>query len=207
MKRLWSCVGFALLLAAPSWAAEARIDLELITTDEFPPTGAQPWIERLKVLPNTSLRIRAASSGERELVENRGTEQSPRYHVVGVLTSGDRLRLPGAEFAARDRAGIANWFEKLRQDGIPGLAEKPTAFGLNSQQLVQFHERVSPAISWTTQGKRPGEVARQVVRDLGLEFEVTRQATDAFQRNATVSDELQGLSSGTALAAVLRPWD
>src|SRR6187397_1895494 len=74
------------------------IQFELVTEQGFPLGGSQAWLELLAKLNQTSIRIRAADEGEREAIQNQGTEDKPSYHVVGVLTSRHRLRIPGREF-------------------------------------------------------------------------------------------------------------
>jgi hypothetical protein len=181
------------------------IDVELVKRPGFPLTGDKAWIDVLKGFKLSSLRIRAASAGEQEAVENRGAASAPSYRVIGVLTDRNRLKLPGVEFTLSDRALIGKWFDKLRDEGISALHEKPAAFGLTSEQLVQFHDQLAKPWGSSTKGRRAGDVAREIVQGLPLEFEVTTEATRSFGRNEQVLDELQGLSRGTVLAALLRP--
>jgi hypothetical protein len=208
MKRIAALLICGLCLVAPaatSRAAEAAVEIELLTEPGFPLDGAQTWLQALKSVPTSGLRIRAAEGGERAAVENRGTETAPRYRVIGVLTARNRLRLPGAEFSLQDRAAIAQWFEKLRAEGFSPPGETRAAFGLSSEQLVKFHEQLAAPLDFSTKDQRAGDVARRIVKGTSLTFEVTIEARQAFGRNEPVADELQGVSSGTALAAVLRP--
>jgi hypothetical protein len=186
-------------------AGEARITVELATESGFPIDGQRRWIDALKDLGFASLRIRTARPGEKESVTNRGSEDAPLYAVVGLLTVRNRLILPGGQFSINDRGEIAKWFETLRTEGVGGPTKQTLAFGLSEDELLQFHEQVSQPLTFATEGKRAGDVVRQLVRELGLACEVTTKATQAFYRNETVPDELRGVSAGTALAATLRP--
>lgn len=188
-----------------TFGAEPSVDIELLTERGVSMDMPQKWIETMKAVPNATLRIRSASGDERETVENRGTESAPRYHVVGLLTARNRLRLPGAEFSPGDRTAISTWFEKLRAEGPRQPDEGTAAFGLSSEQLVKFHDLLAKPVDFATKGQRAGDMARQMVKSTEMPFEVTAEAKAAFARNETVEDELQGLTCGTALAAVLRP--
>jgi len=186
-------------------SAAPRVSFELVTEPGFPITGAQRWVDVMKDIDQTGIRIRAARAGDKVEVLNRGTETSPSYHAVGILTERNQLILLGGEFSLNDRAKLKQWVEKLQQDGVSSLTETKAAFGLTGKQLVAFHERLAKPIAFDTKDVRSGDVARQIIRGLAIEFTVTEQARRAFQLNEPVPDELKGLSSGTALAAALRP--
>jgi hypothetical protein len=114
--------------------------------------------------------------------------------------------LPGSrEISLDDRGSVVKWIEDLRVVGIPRDRESELAFGLASNELVAFHERLTKPVTFETNGVRSGDVARRIVKEVSLDFEVSTAASRAFARNELVADELQGLSHGTALSAVLRP--
>ncbi len=193
-------------LPAALTAAAPRVDLELVTEKGFPITGAQQWIQALQGVGAGDIRIRAANPGDQWSITNRGTEQSPAYHVVGILTADSVLRLPGGSFRMGDRAGISTWIKKLQEGGEEGLSAKPGAFGLTGKQLVAVHEQLAALLSFETKGKRIGDVARELARSLPLEVAVDAAAQRVFAADQTpVAEELQGVSCGTALAAILRP--
>jgi len=197
---------FAFVVAGRSLAmAGPPVSFELITDGGFPVSGAQRWIEALKDLDQSGLRIRSGRPGDKTEVTNRGTEESPSYHVVGILMANNQLALPYAKFSLSDRAGIAKWIEKLQDDGIDGLTTSKAAFGLTADELVEFDKQLSTPINFDTKGIRAGDVARKIVQSLAMESSVTTDARRAFARNETVLDELNGLSAGTSLAATLRP--
>ena len=181
------------------------IQMELVTEQGFSPTDSQKWIQFLSKLELTSIRIRGADVGDRESIENTGTEARPMYRVVGVLTYRNRLRLPGGEFALGERERLAAWIKKVEADGAAGPTQKTAAFGLTPEQLVAFHEKMAPATHTETKGRRSGDVARDLVKELGNEFVVSDNARQAFGSDEKCQDDLRGLSLGTALAATIRP--
>ena len=168
-------------------------------------TGAQRWIDALKDLDQSGLRIRGGQAGDKTEVINRGTEDSPRYHVVGILMANNQLALPNGKFGLNDRAGIAKWIEKLQEGGIDGLTKAKAAFGLTSEELVEIDKQLANPINFDTKGVRAGDVVRKIVQSLPMETSVSANAAQAFARNEPVLDELNGMSAGTSLAAALRP--
>lgn len=186
-------------------AAGPRVSFELVTEAGFPVGGEQRWIDVLKGLDQAGIRIRTGRPGDKVEVTNLGTEDSPSYRVIGILSANNRLEVVGAKFTLADRAKIAQWIEKLQEGGIANLTGARVAFGLTPEQLVAFHDALANPITIKTKGVRAGDVTRTLVRGLAIKYSVTTAARRAFARNEAVLDELQGLSVGTALAATLRP--
>ena len=208
MRFAWARFTSALLLAlaCPQVAFSApRVTFELVTEAGFPLGGEQRWIRVLSGLDQSGIRVRAGRPGDKIDITNRGTEAFPSYHVVGILSATNKLELTGAVFSLRDGAKIAQWTEQLREGGVDGLTAERVAFGLTPDQLVSFHDALAKPIAFKTKGVRAGDVARKIVSSLNVPFSVEAQARRAFSRNEAVLDELSGLSTGTSLAATLRP--
>jgi hypothetical protein len=189
-----------------SAAGQARIDFELAMEAGNSPASARQWIELFKDLERTGVRVRSAKTSEQPQARNLGTDTAPQYHVLGIITNRQRLLLPGGRaFGVRDRAGIEQWIALLREDGVAGLTAERGTFGLTKEELVALHGKLSRPVSFATRGQSAGSVAKRLVLGLAVQFEVTPRATQEFAHQDQVGDELQGLSSGTALAATLRP--
>ena len=98
---------FVAMVAAAATAAP-RIDLELGTAEGFPPPARQRWFQLLMELKVDNLQIRAAQrAGEKPAIEKAGSDADPSYKVIGTLTAGDELQLPGGKFNSRDRGRLA----------------------------------------------------------------------------------------------------
>lgn len=195
----------AFLLPTSPGLAAATVELELCTQQGFPLTGAQRWIETLKGL-DVRLRIRGAAPGDQAEVVRRGTDSAPVYHVKGILTRQDTLLVPGGRFTNRDRAAIAAWLQRVREGGFdPDQGSRPSAFGLTGEELVKLHESLAGRVLQSTKGQSPKEVVRQIAGRTGAPVQVDPAARGAFAEAGPVGDELQGLASGTALAAAVRP--
>lgn len=209
MQKVPSCLMWILMFVmstSPSIALAApRVELELVTERGFPLTGAQQWLESLSYVGASGIRIREARPGDVGSVTNRGSEQSPSYHVVGVLTAQNTLRLPGGTFTLSDRAGITKWITKLQSGGEEALTARTGAFGLTSKQLVSIHDELAARVTTTTRGKRTGEVVQSIVQSLPREVAIDPAARQVLLGEDAVAEEMLGVSSGTALAAALRP--
>jgi hypothetical protein len=189
-------------LAARS--AEPRVNLEIATSPDFPQTDIRKWSELLGKLELGSVRIRGGSENDAPEIKVLGKEDSPTYQVVGILTP-DKLLLPKARFAYSDRAKIEQWFAKLKEGGIEGVTVKPAAFGLLPTQLVAVHEALAVPVAFSTKDQPPQSVAKRIADGLSLKFITDAAGQRALASEELVADELQGVSSGTALAAIFRP--
>jgi hypothetical protein len=124
---------------------------------------------------------------------------------MGLLTAKNTLVVPGGEFRMSDKAGIAAWLAKLREGGERRLHEREGAFGLTPTQLVAVHEALSQSVTFSTKGERSFDVLKRVAGGLSLPFLSDPMTRQVLMGDDPVADELQGLSAGTVMVAVLRP--
>jgi len=198
--------GLLLIFAVPFVAlAEGRVEFELVTEDGFALDGAREWLSALEGIELANVRIRGAKTGDAPAIERRGSEASPTYHVIGVLTAGNKLRVPGASFGLGDKGRIAAWVGKLKEGGEEALTTKPSAFGLLPKQLVVVHEALAGPVRFSTLGMSPQEAVEKIAAQVSLKLLVSAPAQRALASEEKIGEELQGISSGTALAAVVRP--
>lgn len=203
---LFSLVAIAMVIAPPrAFAAQPRIDLELATESDFPATEARKWSEMLGQLGLSSVRIRGGKESDVPEIQTLGKDDSPSYRVVGILTGDGKLLLPKGRFTLSDRGRIEQWLAKLREGGIEGVTVKPAAFGLLPTQLVTVHEALAVPVTFSTAGQKPQAAAKKIADGLSLKFITDATGQRALASPEPIADELQGLSSGTALAAILRP--
>lgn len=188
-----------------STAAEPIVDFELATAPGFPLTGARKWIDFVKECGVIRIRIRGARATDEASVKNIGTTARPIYHVTGVISADNKLYLEGGVFRLGQKAPLTAWVRKLKLDGIEALTTQTSAFGLTDQQLLKLHAQLSRKVTFTTLGLNSGDAVRQVARQLELRVTLVGDARASLDSKQEVLDELQGLSSGTALAALLRP--
>lgn len=199
----------AIIALSPAWAdtamAAPRVELELLADEGVPPTSSQRWLVALRTAGFSNVRIRQARPSDQIEISRRGSDSAPRYQVVGLLTAGNTLRLPGGEFGMRDTTGLKQWLAKLHEGGEQRLHETEGPFGLTPTQLVAVHEALSHSVDFSTRGQRSFDAMKQIAGSLSLPFMSDAAARRVMAGPETVADELQGLSAGTALVAILRP--
>jgi hypothetical protein len=195
----------AMVTVSQMEAANPRVDLEIAAEPAFSMVQAAAWSELLSKAGFSSVRIRGGNDGEQAAIMTRGSAAAPAYQVLGILTGNNQLLLPEGRFGLMDRGAIEKWLEKLRSGGEEEILIKPVAFGLLPRQLVAVHEALAVSVKTSTAGKYPREVAKAIADGLTLKFVTDGAGQQALAAGEPVVDELQGVSSGTALAAVLRP--
>ena len=191
--------------AATCRAADARVELEISSEPGFPIADAREWTEMLSKAGFSTVRIRGGKAGDTLAVQTRGSEAAPSYLVTGALTADGQLLLLKGRFGIGDRAKIEAWLAKLRDGGKDAVTIKPEAFGLLPKQLVAVHEALAVRVAFSTKDKKPRDVAKQIADTLSLKFISATAGQTALAAGEPMTDELQGLSAGTALAATLRP--
>ncbi|MHB0958019.1 MAG: hypothetical protein ACYC0X_11110 [Pirellulaceae bacterium] len=185
--------------------SEPPLSLELITLSGFPIDGQRQWMETLKDLGLAHVRIRSGRPDEEPTITNRGTDDEPRYVVVGVLSQDNRLHLPGLTVRSSQRQQLKDWIARVRSGGIDAVTGEAGAFGLTAKQFFALQEVMKPAITFATKGKPVRDVVQQITDTLPVAVEIDAAAAPLVAGRELVPDELQGLSRATALAAAVRP--
>ncbi len=196
-------VGFFLLVLCAA-AAAPQVEIELVVQRQAPLTAGHEWMRVFSELKPGGIRIRQQGLAQPKIEEVK-TGQSTVYRVTGLVTSQNELHLPGAKFSLQDKAKLREWLAKVSR-GEGGGPEKTsaTAFGLTPEQLVRVRDLLRPQVSEPTAGKPAFQVIEQIAGGLTLPIRLSPAARTALQ-TGKARDELSGLSSGTALAALLRP--
>ncbi len=188
-----------------SAAADAHVEFELVTEKGFPPASTQKWFQTFTELKVAGVRIRTAQPADKPKIDVTGKQESPRYKVVGTITARGVLVVPGGQFTVNDGPRIAKWMRELANNGIEGVTTPKSAFGLTKTQIEEVTKELARPVDFDTKGAKATEVAKQLVAGLKLKTTVNKDAKRSLAEDDPVRDELRGLSTGTALAAVLRP--
>jgi hypothetical protein len=196
-----------LLWLAPCAAlgATPRVTLEIVIAQGVAPTAPQQWSQALSQLGLDDVQIRSARPTDQVGIATR-EGATTAYHVTGVLTGRGDLALPGGRFSINDRAGLAQWIERLRAVG-PEVVTSPVRlpFDLSPAMLAAAKQELARPLQMPTAGVSPVEVAAVIHRQLGSRLFITKSLHEELRATGPVADELNGLSIGTALAAALRP--
>ena len=185
--------------------AQGTVSLEVVIVGGTPISAGHDWLDILKDAGFSNLRIRSARPEDEIKVTPTETTAEPSYHVIGVLTGDNRLRLPGNHFSMRDGRHIQHWVNTLGEAGPEGLFEPTVAFGLSAELLVQLHDDLARPLTKPTKGRSSKQIVREIARIVDFRIKIDSAVRKSFPANFPVADELQGISAGTSLAAVLRP--
>ncbi len=181
-----------------------RLEVELVTEAGATPTAAQQWYKVLTAAKVDDLRVHAGASSTLPDVTASYRAGVPVYKVVGVVNRSGDLVLPSVTFRPADKARLAEWLAKVRQQGPDALkVGERLPFGLAKDSLEQFRADLSRPLKLSTSGMRPVEFIHQVA-DI-LAYPLSTDTTSAARLNAAepLVTELRGTSLGTSLAYVL----
>jgi hypothetical protein len=196
----------AILVLAMSAAVQAApaIELEIVTEQGLQITAPQEWLQLMTQLGINNVRIRGSHAGDEPAITNVGTDDRPRYHAVGVLSSRGELRMPGGTFTAADRDGLADYFRRLADDGPEAMTAPRGRFGLTEKQLAAVFAELAQPIDFETKGQTLSAVLQQLQANSHVPIAIDEHADRALRAASPVADEVRGLSAGTGLAILLR---
>lgn len=204
MYRLCGLLLCATLATTATAAEPPRVSLEVVTERGLSATAPQKWQRALAGLGISGLRIRSATATDEIGVEQSGSRARPSYQVVGLLSAQGVLYVPGGQFTLRDVGKLRTWLDNLRADGPEGVTSERSAFGLTPSRLKTVHDDLSQPVVFSTEGASATKVLGRIAGQLAIPFSVEPGARRALA-GVEVADELRGIASGTALAAILRP--
>ena len=200
-------VSFCLLFYGPATvdAAAPAVDIEVINEGNRSILAPQEWAEVLGKAGFSRVSIRSKRLGDTPGVENIGTAQFPRYRVVAFLRN-DRLVFPsGDQFNQREFLKIKQWLRNLQQGGDGSGDNTQSPFGLSATQLDRARQQMSAQVNCATDGMELAELIDRLHAEQRLPLAINKSQREKIVRSATSSENLKGLATGTALAALLRP--
>jgi len=205
-----SSIAKCLLVLAASccWASAAhakpQVTLELLTRPGLPLTASQEWHRALSGLGVASLQIRPAGTRDEMGISQQGSKSAPSYKVIGIISSDNVLHVPGGNFKPGDTAKLRKWLENLSDEGAEGVTAARSAFGMIPRQLEQVQDDLKRPVDFSTKGMPTAKAVRKIATQLKFPLTID-EAAGLELAKVEVDDELTGLSSGTALALMLRP--
>lgn len=180
----------------------ANVDLEVVRSANAPFNAAQEWARALEKLKSIPVRLNGNQVPQPSVKKNGNT-----VRVVAVIDGNNRLVVPGRSFTMRQTAALQSWLNAQAN----GTASDTTAvaknrFGLTTQQLKRTHESLKGLVAESTQGKKVLPVVTTIARQAGLSLSLSA-GMQTIAADAVVHDEWQGFTSGTTIAALLRPLE
>ncbi len=191
-----------LLAAAPA----ASVELEIFVVRRAPITAAQDWLRELAAAGLTRVRIRAKQESDQVGIETLGLETQPAYRVLGTINMHNELVLPGGRYRLGEARQAVRWLEEVAHKGPghkAGAEEERGPGGLSGEPLRELKKALARPVGAATKDKDRAEVLKQVAGQVGVALRAGGALGEGLAGH-TVAEELQGLSSGTALAYLLR---
>lgn len=204
-QALLGLIGFFSLLCdvARAQAIEPRIQLEVAVDPRLPPLTHHDWAKALSEVGVENLRVRTAYPNDTPNIQEIPSESVPTYQVLGVVNAQNELLLPDARFTIRQIDRLKQWINDLRHQGPPQSRPKQVAFGLNIVQFEQVRQDMSRPVEVSTKSRPRAELVETLVSSLSYPTVFDPQARQRLGRDLW-EEELQGLTTGTALAYILR---
>lgn len=184
-------------------AGEARVEIELAMERTYIATSQQQWYRLFADLGIDNLRIRKALLGEKAELKTEGAQDSPVYRVTGLLKAGDQLVLPDGKYGLGDGARLAKWLAKLRAEGPQKEGAVAPPFGLDNKQFSAVKTDLRQRVGFSTKDLTPSELLSKLSATMAHRPVVDRLAKKPLDAGEPIEAELQGLTSGTALAYAL----
>jgi hypothetical protein len=203
--RLQTCLTiFAVFAIAAAAPAAPPIELELVTERGLQITAPQQWLQLFAKIGVTNVRIRTASGSEQPAVDNRGTAERPRFHVVGVLKARNEVQLPGGTFRQGERQKLADYFARLSADGAESMTAERGRFGLTEKEFTAVHADLAQPLNFITKDQALQAVLKRVQQKLTHPLTLNAAADQAIRTAPPVADDVSKLTVGTGLAIILR---
>ncbi|HEX4416024.1 MAG TPA: hypothetical protein VH107_20500, partial [Lacipirellulaceae bacterium] len=129
-------------------AAAPPIELELATERGLQITAPQEWLQLLSSIGIEHVTIHGMQPGDEPRVTNTGSPPKSAYHVLGILTLQDQLRLPGGTFSRGQRAKLKDYFDRLSADGAEAMTAPRGRFGLTEKELTAVFGELSRPVDF-----------------------------------------------------------
>jgi hypothetical protein len=194
---------FLFLALSTCQTTAAVVDLEVAMETVLPITRIKVWASFLQKAGFTNVQLRSAKLTDMPKVKTLGRKESPTYVVTGIL-AGDTLHLPGGTFKYGQIDEAKLWIKRLQGDGVAALTTQKGAYGLSRDQIVEVYDQLTLKVKATTTGRTTKEVIRSISRIWDLQVSVDPAARTQLFSQVPFNDELQGVTSGTAMAIVLK---
>jgi hypothetical protein len=180
------------------------IELELATERGLQITAPQEWLQLLAGIGIHQVDIRGSHSGDEPHIESRGGARAAGFHVVGILTSGNQLRLPGGTFSRSDRTQIKDYFARLSADGADAATSPRIRFGLTEKELTAVLADLAQPIDFETKGLSPRSAIDRLHTKCSFKFAIDADAQKLLRTASPIVDDFKGVAAGTGSAIILR---
>lgn len=188
----------ATLLSASLFAATT--ELNIVTTSRAPFNAKQTWALALGKLRNVQVR-----SGSNPRAEPSVKRTGDSVRITGVVDATNQLVVPGKRFSIQQVAALQRWIDQQKNAKPQGEAANDR-FGLTKRQLDKVHGQLKAVVVSSTKDKSVRKAISSAAKAARLPLKFDRTANRVVGQSK-VADEWQGFTSGTMIAAALRPLE
>lgn len=184
------------------------ITLEIAPDSRGALGSQQKWMQALQNVGATRVVSGLSGGTAQASIDEKENTRSISIRVTGFIEKG-KLVLPGGKFSIRETKKIKALLDGFRKDGAEVTLSEKKAFGLTAKQLVWLHNQLTVKVEISTKGQELSKVinalATPVTENSQIKLVQDKMTRRVLAGAEIVNEELQGLSTGTALAAILRP--
>jgi hypothetical protein len=192
---------FALTLSAQ---AAGTVQLELVGDSQGAAMFYQEWSQALGKAGIRNVRILPVNEDAKPGIETQGTGANSVYVVTGIIRTRDELLLPGGKFRRTEIGKIAKWLKDLAERGPNPAKETKAPFDLTAEEFEKVHQDLATPVGFSTKDMTRQQAVKKIAGQLKLPIKLDADTAQKLGETK-VEEELADLSSGTALACVLRP--
>lgn len=204
-SRLVAFAVFVIFCSDVAWGAKPRVEIEVFAEPSLSSSSAaQRWTKTLGDAGFDAVRFRPLRNGDRPDVQTQTVGGSTVVSVTAQLTGRGTLITSAGQITTSESTKLKKWLGDLQSGGgVP--AERKTVFGLTGQQFADLKTALGRPIAYATKGQRPEKIWEQIKSTLPVPLTVDPIIEKEMLADEPVRDELQGLATGTVLAALVRP--
>jgi hypothetical protein len=183
--------------------ADAPVEVVIAYEQGVQITAPQEWLQQFTRLGVDNVQIRSQRRGDSPQLESIGSPERPRYRLVGVLDSRNRLQFPGKQFTARDTARLSDYLKNVAGDGAEGVLAPRGQFGLTEKQYAAVRANLDVAVDFATVDESLADVLNRFDAALELPLVIDPGAGEVIAGSELACDDVSQLTRGTALALLL----
>jgi hypothetical protein len=187
---------------------ETLLNVEILTPQiGGNPLNSQRWHEVFREL-DVGVRIRPPLGRDKPEIKESTRGNFRIVSIVGRMDREGKVTFPGKTFTIGDTDVLKEWLDEFRTYGAQGAPEGKPRWGLTEAQFEQVFEQLSRPVEGPLRGLELRDAVARVPLPDGLKvvFHSDAEALLKVKGTGTLAIEVEGLSGGTALAAVLAQW-
>jgi hypothetical protein len=186
----------------PAAAANTTIEIDLVMTDATQSLQSQTWG---RVFDKIGQRVRVKTAGIEEDPKISETNRGPLRTVklVGRIDRRGTLTFPGKSFTSGDEKALKEWLDELQVFGAQGNPTGQARWGLNTEQFQTLFTSLAEEVTTDVKGQPLVDVARSLGFGIDVPLRIHDTVADRWNPALTVTQDVRGLSRGSALAVLL----